>query len=464
MAKCSPDMTFEECELAIVRSSVEYIEQKTKRLKLKDPQVKTIITIVESFLKKSKCICYGGTAINNILPSEDQFYDKNIEFPDYDVYSPKPVEHAKQLANIYYNKGFQSVEAKAGVHFGTYKVFVNFLPVADITYLHPSIYKQLLKKSIMRSGIYYASPTYLRMSMYLELSRPLGHISRWEKIVKRISIFNKHYPLKGVNCSSESIQRMFESVPSLSNFIFEKVKHVFVQHQVVFFGAMAQQMYSPYLHSSYKTKFGKVPDFDVLSDKPDKLIQDIEKQFDSEKYTVTYIVHDGIGEIISEHYELQINREPIAFIYKPLACHSYNVVKQNKQHIRIATIDTMLSFYLAFLFVNRYYYNHNRILCMSEYLFHIQQKHRLSQKGVLKRFTMKCIGKQDTIETIFKRKNEKYKQLKNNKTSIEYESWFLRYVPNEEETIIKPSHQKRETKKKQTNVKKYRKKTKRNKS
>ena len=44
----------------------------------------------------------------------------------------------------------------------------------------------------------------------------------------------------------------------------------------------------------------------------------------------------------------------------------------------------MLSFYLAFAYVKRPYYNENRIICMSEYLFDVQQKNRLAQKGLLK--------------------------------------------------------------------------------
>ena len=67
-----------------------------------------------------------------------------------------------------------------------------------------------------------------------------------------------------------------------------------------------------------------------------------------------------------------------------MACHSYNEIKFGNKTVRIATIDTMLSFYLAFAYVKRPYYNENRIICMSEYLFDVQQKNRLAQKGLLK--------------------------------------------------------------------------------
>ena len=52
-------------------------------------------------------------------------------------------EDAKMLADIYYKKGYTSVEAKSGVHHGTYKVFVNFVPIADITQIDESFYHYL---------------------------------------------------------------------------------------------------------------------------------------------------------------------------------------------------------------------------------------------------------------------------------------------------------------------------------
>ena len=63
------------------------------------------------FLEK-KCICYGGTAINNILPKHAQFYDKDVEIPDYDFYSSNALQDAKELADIYSEHGFLEIEAK----------------------------------------------------------------------------------------------------------------------------------------------------------------------------------------------------------------------------------------------------------------------------------------------------------------------------------------------------------------
>jgi hypothetical protein len=59
----------------------------------------------------------------------------------------------------------------------------------------------------------------------------------------------------------------------------------------------------------------------------------------------------------------------------------------------------------------------------------VQQKNRLSQKGLLKRFSITCYGHQPSIEEIRAKKSKKYNELSKNRTSSEYEAWFLNYSP-----------------------------------
>jgi hypothetical protein len=91
----------------------------------------------------------------------------------------------------------------------------------------------------------------------------------------------------------------------------------------------------------------------------------------------------------------------------------------------------MLSFYLAFLYADRPYYDKDRILCMSNYLFEVQEKNRLAQKGLLKRFSLECIGHQETVEEMRAEKAKKYAELKDKPNDKEYEEWFLRYRPTD---------------------------------
>jgi hypothetical protein len=377
--KCEKKLSFEECELAILRHSVDKIEKKTGRKMIGNPVIQEIISIVEKFLIKTQRVCYGGTAINNILPEEDQFYDKSIELPDYDFFSPEPLKDAKDLADIFYKDGFNEVEAKAGMHAGTFKVFVNFIPVADISFLPKELYKKIHKKSIVKAGIHYSPPNYLRMLMYLELSRPQGDASRWEKVLKRLTLLNKTYPLRGKDCDFMEIQRMFDPEKKLPEGLEKKVFYIvrdsLLSQKVVFFGAMANQMYLKNIKKFRHKKLPPIPDFDVLALNPETTANIVKTQLKSEGIkNVKIKKHQGVGEIIAPHYDVQVNGESVAFIYEPLACHSFNIISKGGHKVRVATLDTMLSFYLAFLYVNRPYYDPQRILCMSHYLFKVQQK------------------------------------------------------------------------------------------
>jgi hypothetical protein len=179
-------------------------------------------------------------------------------------------------------------------------------------------------------------------------------------------------------------------------------------------------------------KLEKIPDFDVLSEEPMLTAQIVKERLaDINVKNIKIIKRPGVGEVIAPHYEIKVGKDTIAFIYQPLACHSYNVVKDGGYDVKIATIDTMLSFWLAFLYANRPYYDKDRILCMAKYLFDVQEKNRLAQKGLLRRFSINCMGHQETVEEMRAEKAEKFNELKDNKKSEEYQEWFLRYRPSD---------------------------------
>ena len=431
--KICKDLSFEDCELAILRIAVDKAEEKIGKRVVNSEEVQQIIKIVENFIKQKNLICYGGTAINNILPKEDQFYDKDVEIPDYDFFTTNALEDSKELSDIYFKEGFTDVESKSGQHHGTFKVYVNYMPIADLTNIPKEIYNALKKDSLRVAGILYAPPNFLRMSMYLELSRPAGDTSRWEKVLKRLTILNKHYPLSSTNCGNIDFQREMAD-KSHEDEIYETVQNALVNQSVIFFGGYAISLYSEYMPYNLQKKLEKIADFDVLSNEPETTAEIIKERLkDINIKNVKILKRTAVGEIVPEHYEIKVGNDSIVFIYKPIGCHSYNIIRHKGQSVKIATIDTMLSFYLAFLYTNRPYYTEfsDRILCMSKFLFEVQQKNRLEQKGVLKRFSISCYGHQDSIEELRAEKAKKFKELKNKKGTKEYDEWFLNYRPED---------------------------------
>lgn len=428
---CSEEMSVADCELAILRHSVDETEiiQKSKIANAED--VKRMIYILNTFIKKKKRILYGGTAINNILPENAQFYDRSIDIPDIDFFTETAAVDAKELADIYYKAGFTEVEAKSGVHKGTYKVFVNFIPIADITQLNSKIYKSIQKDAIIIDGIHYSPPNYLRMGMFLELSRPAGDTSRWEKVFKRLNLLNEYYPLKApYNCQEKVSIKSKSTIDNEK--VFSIIRESLVGQGVVFFGGYAASLYTKYTGKLYNRR---IPDFDVISDDINKCASVIKEQLaESNIRGVRTVYHKNTDDVIPEHVEVLIGRQRVLLIFKPLACYNYNVIQIGGHSMKIATMDTMLSFYLAFVYSGENYFDSDRIMCMAQLLFDLEQKNRVNRKGLLKRFSANCYGEQPTLATIRAEKSEKLKELKEKgvkRDSPEWNEWFFKYSPQE---------------------------------
>lgn len=144
--------------------------------------------IVADYIKKNQRKIYGGTAINMLLPRGHKIY-KASELPDYDFFSPDPWTDAVNIANLLYKAGHKYVQTRAGVHKGTYKVFADFWPVADVTYLPEDLYKQV--GSVKKNGFKVISPAYVQMTLYDIISKPREAPNRWPQVARRQKLLER---------------------------------------------------------------------------------------------------------------------------------------------------------------------------------------------------------------------------------------------------------------------------------
>ena len=440
----------EEKELKILRYAVDKASEQSSSQIAQSDKVKNIMAIVEKFLYDKKLICYGGIAINNILPLKDQFYNRYVDVPDYDFFSPNALNDAMKLADIYYKKGYSNVQAKTGIHEGTFKVYVDSLQVADITQIPKNLFNNLKKDSVSVYGILYAPVNFLRMSMYLELSRPKGDVSRWEKVLKRLILLNKNYPIKYENCEKEI--NIYNKNKNHNENLFNIIKDTAINTELVFFGSYAVYLYSKYMPNYIKKKFKKTLDFNILSNNPLKSVILIKERLNENGIkNVKYYKKKGVGEIIPEHYEIKVNNKTVGFIYKTFACHNYNKINLGDKIVKVATIDTILSLYFAFMYGDRSYYDVKKLTCITQFLFIVQYENRLNQKGLLKRFVLSCYGKQESMDDKRLYKSEQYNLLKDKKDSYEFKKLFLKYYPDQSKSKNKTKNVK---KNKTKNVKK----------
>ena len=430
-----PRAPYARCHQPHVKEAVDRIERRQGLEMMRNDAVIDMMRIVEKFIRDRRLICYGGTAINNILPRSMQFYDTTVELPDYDFFSPNPVKDAKDLANIYAHKGYSDVVASAGVHGGTFKVHVNYVPVADITYLDPRLYSALKDHTVVRDGIHYTPPVYLKMLMHLELSRPDGDVSRWDKVANRLALLDEAYPMREPGCTKrvrEQLIRDREVYISRFPGILGMLRDFLARHRVVFAGAFAVDEINYKLRRRQEPEVVPMTTIVAISTEAKEVARDTKRMLESERHIVKMEEHEEVGEVIGKHWSLHIDDRVVAVIFEALECHAMNPILINDREYRIATIDTLLTLYLPFIFVRTTLFTRDQIICLCNDLSSLAQECGIDARGPLARFDRPCYGNQTTLADIRRKKSQRFKRLQGKQDKKSREEWtyyFLRYEP-----------------------------------
>ena len=386
----------------------EELEVENNRRMAQDPLVRESLKVVEKFLKTHPVLCYGGTAINNLLPKEDRFYNPDVEIPDYDFFSRTPQEHAMFLANNLKDIGIKNIEVKPGVHLGTFKVFADFEGVADITELEPRVFDKLWDENVSSEGIHYVSPDFLRMSMYLELSRPRGDVSRWKKVYERLLLLNKHYPIK---CVVEKAK----DHPEMDAEHRKKLRKLLLNEPVVLLGASAAEVHT---RKEFTTPAMLLAEKATI----EKLTAGKKVEF----FEGSEIL-PPMTNVIEEDGSVQFK------FYETTACHSYHSIPGGG---RVASIPTILQFFFAYIYsANGSKENIANTLCIAQRLMDLAA-HKPKRRFEL--LTPKdCLGIQETKTDLRKNKAVLYEQLSKDKESVDFVKYFFTYDPHADEKTRK---------------------------
>lgn len=374
----------EKLQKAIVQN------EKIQKKKKKDIYTKPGLFIkIENFIKKKKLIGYGGTAINHALPKEAQFYDTS-DIPDYDFFSIDSKKDIKELADLLYPHVYH-VEVKPAIFKGTYKLFVNYLPLVDISQIEESLFRNLWVDTFQRDGIHYVPYNYLRMSMYQELSRPMGDVSRWTKIYKRLDLLNQNRPFIVRNCD---VRPTLSVPPDLVKEVISRLK------EYVLLGDYAMYSWQSLFPAKYQYERQGV--IFVLSE----TIQEIWEKLKG--LSIRYTFYENK---LSNVYEVHIENYPMLYVIISEACTNYNIYKDEK----IASYDTILSIYYAMSFENYKHLSKSRLLSYCYLLLQIKEDHPL-----MNRFEMPCYGHQTTLEELREKREKEYKRNKKSSQLFHY--------------------------------------------
>ena len=357
-----------------------------------DPEIIQALTIVKNFIIRKKRICYGGTAMNALLPKKDKFYDPEYSLPDYDFITYDGENDVKGLVDDLKNAGFKDVLHRVGMHEGTKKILVNYVPVADITESDKDTYNIILESSKNIGGVHYTNENVLRMMMYLELSRPRGELVRWKKVYERLELINKYFPIK--SCVKKHIKK--DISPDIKNLLFNYV----IYNQRVLANLELESIYKKSLskknllfNSSYF--HGKLIFYspDVEND-----VSNLKKYFKNLKI----IYHPARGEYLARRVTLVYQGDPIALLIEESACHSFNNIKtDNNKIIHIASLETLITLHLSIYFFS---------VSEKQYLCDIGKAirtHRLlaeSKTSQFNVFPILCSGYQKGYSTLLREK------------------------------------------------------------
>ena len=419
-----------------LKQSIKENELERKKIQKKRHVNDKILNIVRQFIIDKKLICYGGTAINDILPKEHQFYNYETDIPDYDFFSPNAMEDAKELCNIFTTENVHNIESKNAFIHGTYKVFVNFVAIADITQVDKGFYEYLLKHNIQKHKVLYTPPEFLRMSLHQELARPLGDISRWEKVYSRLQVLNNYFPILTKNKMTTYYEHKLDLTNAEIKEVYNRLFEHFRKSKMVFcnFDITIRLMHK-YMKIGLKYKKDFTDIFIMYTDNLPKTIKGLK---DKQIAGLEIKKIKSVYKFVDNYCYLSFNGKVIGILFATNSCLAYNVVKHKRREIQVGNIDTLLNLYFSLLLINDIPLNKNLIKEVIDKLQYVvnhygeilgNYEHLSALPDKLKRFNLPCYGKQQDKEDVLKERSSKYKKFGKNKTSKEYKKWFFKYSP-----------------------------------
>ena len=445
--------TFEE-QIKRIKKAAEIAQNKIDYATAHNEQILHAIEVVETFLKKKHRLCYGGQAINAHLPEKYKFYDPERTVPDYDFYTPQPEQDIRLLVKDLKRAGFQEISVREGMHEGTIKLYVDYIPVADITEIDPVLYRMLSKREFRMNGISYMDIHTLRMMMYLELSRPRGEVDRWPKVYERLMLLNAfaskrpcHTDLLAHTLTKEKVEAVIDWV---------------IQQHRVFAGLDLHQVYQQQLRQgSKKVKWlvhtrKPILFYSPTPEEDARHIQDRFEELDREQssrsrlspshpsspsrsrlspsrsrlspspYHIKTEINRGGGELLPTMTVIYQGKHPLLFIIHQTACHSYFQLPMGNHSLRIASIDTLITLYFSIALIHSKWLDMGSMECLANQLIQLSIQMRTRPKDSPFPFiSLNCTGHQTTLPSLIrskvKRMTERKSRLKtvlNTKMSI----------------------------------------------
>ena len=416
-------------QINIIKQASELAQSKIDYSSAHDDNIIRAIDVVEEFLRKKHRLCYGGQAINAHLPAKYKFYDPEFSIPDYDFFTPNHNSDITTLVKDLKKAGFTEISVREGMHDGTIKVYVDYIPVADMTLIDAKLYRILSKREYKTDGISYLDANSLRMLMYLELSRPQGEVSRWPKVYERLLLFNEFVPIKQCKIG----------YPFRSGLTYEQANYTLsfiIENKRIFAGADLLDFYKTALHTKKKDTewiisskkpiifFSSDVDSDskILREEFNFLINQSKKSSNNDKSDktdktrVTIKTYSSSGvDLIPSMKVITRGKKSLVFIIDQTACSSYfNIPIDDNKIMRIASMDTLITLYFGLGLFDSKFYNMGSMECLANNLVKLSIDSRKDGHNnfVFPFISIKCSGNQTSLSSLIRAKVKRITQKK----------------------------------------------------
>ena len=405
-------------QIDLIKKASENAQNKIDYYSAHNDSILHSIDVIEEFLRVSHRLCYGGQAINAHLPDKYKFYNPEYSIPDYDFFTPTQNKDIRMILEYLKQAGFTEISVREGMHEGTVKIYVNFIPVADITEIDPKIYYALYKRRFQADGISYLDANTLRMLMYLELSRPKGEVSRWDKVFERLLLFNEFASKHPCRFNKSPFRTKNQLTPEQLEYVLQYV----IENKRIFAGADLLHFYENVLKD--RTQNSKW----ILTSKKPILFYSSEPLEDAKKIMseLNYIQnkHPPIRmeyqksediDLVTSLTILVRGRSPLVIIINQGACNSFfNIPIYRDEVLKIASIDTLITLYFSLGLVHNKYFNIGSMECLANKLVELSITARRHSNSFLFPFiSIKCSGHQTSLPSLIRSKVERISSKKN---------------------------------------------------
>jgi len=449
-------------EVEIVNEKIDKVvdEIEEEKLKIFEPTKKEMMDmaqVVLNYIKVNKRKIYGGYAQNQIIKNknvDDAFY-KDDALIDIDFYSPEPITDIVNLAKEFHEKGFKYIEGKDAQHKETYKLYVNFHNVCDISYSPRNVFYKVPFVEI--NGVQFCSAGFMMIDLFKIISDPYFSLFRWKKVFPRIYLLQKNFPF---NKASRQIGK-FNSIANINTgstgkalrFVFDYIKG---NNNFIIVG---QYAYNHFLKESdiidkgsifgfVGVRYYEIVTIDYLNDTVE-MITDMKRFMGEDASKVTYEEYYPLWTMLGYNTVMYFDGVPIAnIIHYGKRCSPIKIVKaiyfddgkikDEEGTVQIGNFDFTFLMTLVMAFrmrvlddgerVNYYNIMLSHLVEIRHYYFQHSGKNLLDDT-LFQSFIINCIG--ETIDPIRETRLFRIKKAQEGKLVVfSYRPETPRSLPN----------------------------------